>query len=354
MPPAAATKPKSAATAAPKRAASPKPSRPGSAATKPAPSTKGSSSSAAVKGTAAKGSIGAYTKLKAVGKGSFGQIWLVKHTTKGGEQVVLKEIHLKKLSPNEVKAQKLEIEVLKKASHASIIGFVNTFEVEGIIGLLMEHAPAGDLDTAIKKRIKDGNVKFPESQITQLCVQLAAALNHCHNSLKLIHRDVKPANIFLTDNGDVKLGDFGLCAYLSEKLSSEPVGTPIYMAPEILAGKQQGGKGADVWAFGCTLYEAMSLKWPWMQLDDGRGGLEGGMAGLLKCVNTQVLDTESLKVEKGGNYPTSLCDATAKLLHREADKRMQLAKLVEQLEAKPEIPASWGLSAAAQAALNIS
>ena len=91
-----------------------------------------------------------------------------------------------------------------------------------------------------------------------------------------------------------------------------------------------------------------------MQLDDGRGGLEGGMAGLLKCVNTQVLDTESLKVEKGGNYPTSLCDATAKLLHREADKRMQLAKLVEQLEAKPERPASWGLSAAAQAALNIS
>jgi hypothetical protein len=78
------------------------------------------------------------------------------------------------------------------------------------------------------------------------------------------------------------------------------------------------------------------------------------MAGLLKCVQTQTLDTDSLKVERGGNYPAALCDATAKLTARDARKRLTLKKLVQQLEEKPAIPASWGLSAEAAAALAVS
>ena len=200
-------------------------------------SSGAASSSAAPKGKSggAQGAIGAYTKLKAVGKGSFGQIWLVRHTQKGGDQVVLKEVHLKKLSPNEVKAAKLEIEVLKKMSHPNIIGFVNTFEVEGITGLLMEHAAAGDLGTAIAKRIKGGRVRFPESEIKTLCVQLASALNYMHDTLQLVHRDVKPANIFMSELGDVKLGDFGLCAYLKGgSLGGEPVSIAAARNPLLL------------------------------------------------------------------------------------------------------------------------
>ena len=78
------------------------------------------------------------------------------------------------------------------------------------------------------------------------------------------------------------------------------------------------------------------------------------MAGLLKCVSTQTLDTDSLKVERGGNYPAALCNAAAKLLVRDPAKRLPLRKLVEQLEEKQPIPASWGLSAEASAALAIS
>ena len=73
------------------------------------------------------------------------------------------------------------------------------------------------------------------------------------------------------------------------------VGTPIYMAPETLSGKPHD-PAADTWAFGCVIFEAMCLKAPWQQLDDGFGGIEGGMAGLLKCVTKETLDTESLKV----------------------------------------------------------
>ena len=194
--------------------------------TRPASGAAASSSAAKGKGSTALGAIGAYTKLQAIGKGSFGQIWLVKHTQKGGEAVVLKEVHLKKLSPNEVKAAKLELEVLQKMKHEHIIGFVNTFEVEGITGLLMEYAPAGDLATAITKRIKNAKTRFPESEVTTFCVQLASALGYMHDTLQLVHRDVKPANIFMCPNGDVKLGDFGLCAYLKNgSIAGEPVRT---------------------------------------------------------------------------------------------------------------------------------
>ena len=178
---------------------------------------------------------------------------------------------------------------------------------------------------------------------------------YLHTSAKLLHRDVKPANVFMTADGDVKLGDFGLCASLSDKPTggSEPVGTPLYMSPEILAGKPYDAS-ADAWAFGCTLYEAMALQTPWLALvDDGFGGINGGMAGLLKCVTTKSLETDALKVANGGNFPPMLADAVAGLLVREPAKRLTLARLIEQLDEKPAIPASWGLSAEAAAAMGM-
>ena len=273
------------------RTAAKPPSKPASGTSK-----AGTSSAAAPAKKGAIGTCGAYTKLKAVGKGSFGQIWLVRHTSKGGESLVLKEVQFKKLSANEVKAQKQEIDVLQKAKHVNIVGFVSTFELDGMVGLLMEYADGGDLGTAIAKRVKDGNVKFPESQMKALATQLASALSYLHDELKLIHRDVKPANVFVTGSGDMKLGDFGLCAYLADlSKPGDPVGTPLYMSPEILAGKPYDA-GADVWALGVTLYECMSLASPWCELDDGYGGLEGGMAGLLKHISTKSLPIEKLKV----------------------------------------------------------
>lgn len=357
MPPSkAATSASRPSSSAPKRASSPARSRPsaGGAAAAAPKKTPSSSASSSGGGSSALGTLGAYTKLRAVGKGSFGQIWLVRHTQKGGEPLVLKEVHTQKLSANEVKAQRQEIEVLKKLKHPNIVGFVNTFEVTGVVALLLEYAAGGDLNTAIAKRVQDGNVRFPESIIRTLAMQLASSLTYLH-AAGWVHRDVKPANVFMTADGDVKLGDFGLCASLSGKVAAgDPVGTPLYMSPEILSGKPYDAS-ADAWAMGCTLYEAMALKSPWLEMvDDGYGGIEGGMKGLLNCVSKKVLDTEGLKVANGGNFPPLLADATANLLAKEPSKRLTLARLIEQLEERPAIPASWGLSAEAAAALSIS
>lgn len=150
--------------------ASPARARPGggpqSGRTGSAPKTRPPSAAPAKKG--ALGTFGPYTKLKAVGKGSFGQIWLVRHTQKGGEQLVLKAVNLKKLSVGETASQKRETEVLKKMSHPHIISFSLTFEEGDMVGLMMEYAAGGDLSTAIAKRVpplcKEGTVRYHESE----------------------------------------------------------------------------------------------------------------------------------------------------------------------------------------------
>ena len=81
----------------------------------------------------ASGSSGAYTKLNLIGKGSFGAVYQVRHTQKGGETLVLKEVQTKGLASSEIRATKQEISVLKRVKHPHIIGYVNTFEENGVV-----------------------------------------------------------------------------------------------------------------------------------------------------------------------------------------------------------------------------
>ena len=81
----------------------------------------------------ASGTSGAYTKLNLIGKGSFGAVYQVRHTQKGGETLVLKEVQTKGLASSEIRATKQEISVLKRVKHPHIIGYVNTFEENGVV-----------------------------------------------------------------------------------------------------------------------------------------------------------------------------------------------------------------------------
>ena len=119
---------------------------------------------------AATGVTGAFTKLSLVGKGSFGAVYLVRHTKKGGETLIMKEIQTKGLAKSELKATKQEIAVLKHLSHPNIIGYHSTFEDNGLVCILMEYAAGGDLNRLIAKRLKEpgpqgGGARFAESEI---------------------------------------------------------------------------------------------------------------------------------------------------------------------------------------------
>lgn len=101
---------------------------------------------------------------------------------------------------------------------------------------------------------------MPESQIIALSLQISLAIKHIHDR-KILHRDLKCANIFLTKKGIVKLGDFGIAKVLRSTgdMAVTQIGTPYFMSPEILDNKKYNSK-TDIWSLGCVLYELMKLK----------------------------------------------------------------------------------------------
>lgn len=125
----------------------------------------------------------------------------------------------------------------------------------------MEHCENGDLSKLIKKNAA-ANQHFPESQVAIWFCQLVKALEFIH-SHKILHRDIKSSNIFITKEGSLKLGDFGIAKVLDSTcdVAHTLVGTPIYMSPELCMNQPYASK-SDIWALGCVFYEVLALRPP--------------------------------------------------------------------------------------------
>jgi len=117
----------------------------------------------------------------------------------------------------------------------------------------------GDLSSIIKQR-KEAKKYFTEDEIMHIFVQICLALKHIHSS-RILHRDLKASNVFLTGNNCVKLGDFGISKLLEGTLepSISLVGTPYYMSPEVCQSKPYTMR-SDIWALGCLLYEMCTFE----------------------------------------------------------------------------------------------
>lgn len=123
----------------------------------------------------------------------------------------------------------------------------------------MSYMPVGDLSFHIKRKLQK-NETFTETEIFNWFVQLCLSLEYIHGR-KVLHRDLKSQNIFLTGNNTVKLGDFGISKVLENTngAAMTVVGTPYYMSPEVCQNHPYTFK-SDVWALGCVLYELCTLK----------------------------------------------------------------------------------------------
>ena len=204
-----------------------------------------------------------YKLLKLLGEGSFGKAYLCENLS-DNSHCVIKQIPLDGLDEQEKKETYNEVLILKKVNHSNIIKFIDVFKKSkpiNTLNIVTEYADDGDLNQKIEKS-KQKKSPFTEKEIINYLIQICLALNHIHKK-KIIHRDLKSGNIFLTKGGLVKLGDFGISKGFKntwEKAKSK-VGTPYYLSPEIINNKPYDSK-SDIWALGVMLYEMMTFKMP--------------------------------------------------------------------------------------------
>uniref|UniRef100_A0A673H6X6 non-specific serine/threonine protein kinase n=1 Tax=Sinocyclocheilus rhinocerous TaxID=307959 RepID=A0A673H6X6_9TELE len=197
-----------------------------------------------------------YERLKKIGEGSFGKAILVKSRT-DGRQYVIKEIGISRMSNKERQESRKEVAVLANMSHPNIVQYKESFEESGCLYIVMDYCEGGDL---FKKINNQRGTLFSEEQILDWFVQICLALKHVHDR-KILHRDIKSQNIFLTKDGTIQLGDFGIARVLNStvELARTCIGTPYYLSPEICENKPYNNK-SDIWALGCVLYEMCTLK----------------------------------------------------------------------------------------------
>ncbi|NWS27677.1 NEK5 kinase, partial [Polioptila caerulea] len=200
-----------------------------------------------------------YEIIKQIGEGSFGKIFLAKGKM-DNEPCVIKEINLTKMPVKEKEASEKEVILLAKMKHANIVTFYASLQEKNRLYIVMEYCDGGDL---MKRINMQHGVLFDEDQILSWFVQISLGLKHIHDK-KILHRDVKAQNIFLSNNGKVaKLGDFGIARQLNSttEFAHTCVGTPYYLSPEICENRPYNNK-TDIWSLGCVLYELCALKHP--------------------------------------------------------------------------------------------
>ncbi|KAJ1647179.1 Protein kinase [Coemansia asiatica] len=197
-----------------------------------------------------------YSKVKKIGQGASGNVYMAR-SIRSGELVAIKQMDLSKQPRKELLVN--EILVMKESRHANIVNFIEAFLLNSSdLWVVMEYMEGGALTDVID------NNKMNEMQIATVCREVCRGLNHLHKQ-DIIHRDIKSDNVLLGEDGQVKITDFGFCAKLSEQRSKRAtmVGTPYWMAPEVVKQKPYGPK-VDVWSLGIMVIEMIESEPPYL------------------------------------------------------------------------------------------
>ncbi|XP_077948363.1 serine/threonine-protein kinase Nek4 isoform X8 [Gasterosteus aculeatus] len=192
-----------------------------------------------------------------VGKGSYGEVNLVKHKT-DRKQYVIKKLNLTTSSKRERRSAEQEAQLLSQLRHPNIVTYRESWEGDDCqLYIVMGFCEGGDLYHRLKQQ--KGEL-LPERQVVEWFVQIAMALQYLHER-NILHRDLKTQNIFLTKTNIIKVGDLGIARVLENQndMASTLIGTPYYMSPELFSNKPYNHK-SDVWALGCCVYEMSTLK----------------------------------------------------------------------------------------------
>ncbi|KAL0262228.1 Protein kinase [Diplodia seriata] len=214
-----------------------------------------------------------YNKQKKIGQGASGSVYVARIRESAPSptarrvlaengpraQVAIKQMDLRNQPRKELIVN--EIIVMKDSVHPNIVNFLDAFlqEESSELWVVMEFMEGGALTDVI-----DNNPSISEDQISTICLETCKGLEHLHNQ-NIIHRDIKSDNVLLDGRGNVKITDFGFCAKLTEQRSKRAtmVGTPYWMAPEVVKQKEYGSK-VDIWSLGIMAIEMIESEPPYL------------------------------------------------------------------------------------------
>lgn len=199
--------------------------------------------------------------LARIGSGTYGDVYKARHTVSGQ----MSAVKIIKLEPGDDFALiKQEIDMLKDSEHVNIVKYLGSYLRGQKLWIAMEFCGGGSIQD-----IYHITGILSEFQIAYICRETLRGLSYLHKR-HIMHRDIKGANILLTDAGDVKLADFGVSAQITQTLGKRKsfIGTPYWMAPEVAAVERKGGYDVkcDIWAVGITAIEMAELQPPMFDL----------------------------------------------------------------------------------------
>lgn len=259
-------------------------------------------------------SLDEYELQDVLGVGTVGTIYSAIHR-QSGQRVAIKKLHASLGNDPLIRARfKREMSILQRLNHPNIVSYEGGGSDGDVLYYIMEVVDGGTV-----KEILESSGRLPWPVVAGLGVQISSALQWAHNH-GIIHRDLKPGNLFLTRDGDMKLGDFGIARDLTRSdLTAEgfTVGTHAYMSPEQITGDTSISGKADLYSLGCCLFEMLTGRKPFL----------GENYALL--FDQHLKQDPPSVVELGVDCPSQLDEIIRHLMAKQADDRPFNARLVQ-------------------------
>ncbi|XP_078181337.1 serine/threonine-protein kinase sid1-like [Carex rostrata] len=273
-----------------------------------------------------------FSNLSLIGRGSFGEVY------KGFDKELNKDVAIKVIdleeAEDDVEDIQKEISVLSQCRSPYITDYYGSYLHQTKLWIVMEYMAGGSVADLLQS-----GPPLDEMSISCILKDLLHAVEYLHSEGK-IHRDIKAANILLTENGDVKVADFGVSAQLTKTMSRRKtfVGTPFWMAPEVIQNSEGYNEKADIWSLGITAIEMAKGEPPLADIHPMR------VLFMIPRENPPQLDEHFSKPLKEfvslclKKAPAERPNAKDLLKHRFIKSARKSSRLMERIRERPKFP----------------